>query len=488
MSNGLFFLIEEDLVNIEFIEEILRLKFKNLSTLPLLFDDENFMSEDDFINLIIKNGEKNTKLNILKQYENLSKESDFVLVIAEKNSFNISLAKDLNLPILTQYSKNIDIKFDEYKFKSLKAKRFAYIYENKIFFECSKKIVSFDILEVKPEIFTNELKDPNFKTPLNFEYNLFKKASSNLKTVVLPESQDERILKAASILAESKAVNLIILGDEKEVKEKALNLGLNLYETTIINPQNSEFLDEFANEFFLLRKHKGVNLEQAKEIVKDRNYFGTMLVLLGKADAMVSGAVGTTADTIRPALQVIKTKDGVNSVSGAFIMCLDGEILVFADCAIIPNPTAKDLAGVAISSFETAKNFGIEPKIAMLSYSTGKSGSGESVNLVKEATNLAKEKLGDIVDGPLQFDASIDKIVANKKMPNSKVAGNANVFIFPDLNSGNITYKAVQRLAGAVAMGPILQGLKKPVNDLSRGALVDDIVNTVLISAIQAGE
>lgn len=488
MSNGLFFLIEEDLVNIEFIEEILRLKFKNLSTLPLLFDDENFMSEDDFINLIIKNGEKNTKLNILKQYENLSKESDFVLVIAEKNSLNISLAKDLNLPILTQYSKNIDIKFDEYKFKSLKAKRFAYIYENKIFFECSKKIVSFDILEVKPEIFTNELKDPNFKTPLNFEYNLFKKASSNLKTVVLPESQDERILKAASILAESKAVNLIILGDEKEVKEKALNLGLNLYETTIINPQNSEFLDEFANEFFLLRKHKGVNLEQAKEIVKDRNYFGTMLVLLGKADAMVSGAVGTTADTIRPALQVIKTKDGVNSVSGAFIMCLDGEILVFADCAIIPNPTAKDLAGVAISSFETAKNFGIEPKIAMLSYSTGKSGSGESVNLVKEATNLAKEKLGDIVDGPLQFDASIDKIVANKKMPNSKVAGNANVFIFPDLNSGNITYKAVQRLAGAVAMGPILQGLKKPVNDLSRGALVDDIVNTVLISAIQAGE
>lgn len=488
MSNGLFFLIEEDLVNIEFIEEILRLKFKNLSTLPLLFDDENFMSEDDFINLIIKNGEKNTKLNILKQYENLSKESDFVLVIAEKNSFNISLAKDLNLPILTQYSKNIDIKFDEYKFKSLKAKRFAYIYENKIFFECSKKIVSFDILEVKPEIFTNELKDPNFKTPLNFEYNLFKKASSNLKTVVLPESQDERILKAASILAESKAVNLIILGDEKEVKEKALNLGLNLYETTIINPQNSEFLDEFANEFFLLRKHKGVNLEQAKEIVKDRNYFGTMLVLLGKADAMVSGAVGTTADTIRPALQVIKTKDGVNSVSGAFIMCLDGEILVFADCAIIPNPTAKDLAGVAISSFETAKNFGIEPKIAMLSYSTGKSGSGESVNLVKEATNLAKEKLGDIVDGPLQFDAAIDKIVANKKMPNSKVAGNANVFIFPDLNSGNITYKAVQRLAGAVAMGPILQGLKKPVNDLSRGALVDDIVNTVLISAIQAGE
>lgn len=488
MSNGLFFLIEEDLANIEFIEEILRLKFKNLSTLSLLFDDENFMSEDDFINLIIKNGEKNTKLNILKQYENLSKESDFVLVIAEKNSFNISLAKDLNLPILTQYSKNIDIKFDEYKFKSLKAKRFAYIYENKIFFECSKKIVSFDILEVKPEIFTNELKDPNFKTPLNFEYNLFKKASSNLKTVVLPESQDERILKAASILAESKAVNLIILGDEKEVKEKALNLGLNLYETTIINPQNSEFLDEFANEFFLLRKHKGVNLEQAKEIVKDRNYFGTMLVLLGKADAMVSGAVGTTADTIRPALQVIKTKDGVNSVSGAFIMCLDGEILVFADCAIIPNPTAKDLAGVAISSFETAKNFGIEPKIAMLSYSTGKSGSGESVNLVKEATNLAKEKLGDIVDGPLQFDASIDKIVANKKMPNSKVAGNANVFIFPDLNSGNITYKAVQRLAGAVAMGPILQGLKKPVNDLSRGALVDDIVNTVLISAIQAGE
>ena len=288
-------------------------------------------------------------------------------------------------------------------------------------------------------------------------------------------------------MLKKEAVNVILLGEPDKIDKKAKNLKLNLSKATIINPLKSELLDEFADEFYELRKHKGITLEDAKKTILDKNYFATMLVLVGKADAMVSGAVGTTADTIRPALQLIKTKEGISTVSGAFLMCLEDEVLVFGDCAVVPEPTAKELCDIAISLSSTAKSFDIKPKIALLSYSTGESGKGKSVDKVKEALNLAKESLGENVDGPLQFDAAIDEKVAKKKMPNSKVAGKTNTFVFPDLNSGNITYKAVQRLTGCVAMGPILQGLKKPVNDLSRGASVEDIVNTVLISAIQAG-
>ena len=230
-----------------------------------------------------------------------------------------------------------------------------------------------------------------------------------------------------------------------------------------------------------------MDLQTAQNLVRDISYFGTMLVYRGIADGMVSGASTTTAQTIRPALQIIKTSPGVSVVSGSFFICLDTSVMLFADCAITPNPTPEQLAQIALSSALCARSFEMEPCVAMLSYSTGQSGSGESVEATKEATNLAKNLGGFSVDGPIQFDAAIDEIVARKKMPNSPVAGKANVFIFPDLNCGNIAYKAVQRTAGALAVGPILQGLKKPINDLSRGCLVKDVINTILITAIQAG-
>lgn len=486
MSKGLYFLsYDEDYV--EKLEELLKGCFDRVEIfIPIGDSMSSVISFEEFANST--DDMKSVELKIIDKFSEF--EDCAVLVVGDKRfgDFNAKIAKDLDIPVVISSNECGDLYSLDLKNRGVKV---LGVLDNKdIFFTNNNKNISLSTLEVKPEILLNELNSFHNSsiTPVKFEYNLYKKASFNLKTIVLPESEDERILKSADILLKNKAVNLIILGDEKEIEEKALNLGLNLKNANIINNLNSGFLEEFANEFYLLRKHKGMTLEKAKEIVKDKNYFATMLVLLGKADAMVSGAIGTTADTIRPALQIIKTKDGVSSVSGAFIMCLDSQILLFADCAIMPNPTASELAGAAISSYETAKSFGIDPKIAMLSYSTGESGSGESVDKVKEATNLAKKTLGDIVDGPLQFDAAIDKIVAKKKMPNSNVAGNANVFIFPDLNSGNIAYKAVQRLTGAVAMGPILQGLKKPINDLSRGALVEDIVNTVLISAIQAGE
>lgn len=316
---------------------------------------------------------------------------------------------------------------------------------------------------------------------------LFDMAKSDVKNVVLPESFDDRILKAADIILKSKAAKITLLGKKDEILQNAKKLNLDLNEAEILDNENDERLEKFANTFYELRKEKGITKEKAEILVKDRTYFGTLMVYLNEADAMVSGASTTTAQTIRPALQIIKTKSEINTVSGSFLMCMKDKIWIFADCAITPNPTADQLAQIALSSAKTAVSFGIEPKIAMLSYSTGDSGSGDDVDFVKEALKKAKIICKDYkVDGPLQFDASVDNVVAKKKMPNSKVAGEANVFIFPNLNCGNICYKAVQRSSNAVAIGPILQGLKKPVNDLSRGCLVEDIVNTILISAIQA--
>ena len=324
---------------------------------------------------------------------------------------------------------------------------------------------------------------------MKFESKLYAKARANVKTVVLPESDDERILRAAAIIKQSGAANLILLGQQDEVQKSANKLCLDLAGVKILDPQTDASLEKFARDLYELRKAKGMSEAQARDLVRDRTYFGTMLVHEGLADAMVSGASTTTAETIRPALQIIKTKPGIATVSGAFIMCLDTQALLFADCAVAPSPSAEYLAGIAISSATTAKAFGFEPHVAMLSYSSGDSGSGDSVEFIKTATQKAREKApGLTIDGPLQFDAAVDAAVAKKKMPGSAVAGRANVFIFPDLNCGNICYKAVQRTAGAVAIGPILQGLKKPVNDLSRGCKVADIVNTILISAIQAGE
>ena len=324
-------------------------------------------------------------------------------------------------------------------------------------------------------------------TPVMFEYALFERARRDRKRIVLPESNDERILRATEILLRRDVADIILLGVEEEVRQKSATLGLDISKATIIDPLNSSFMDSFVTSFYEMRKAKGLTLEVAKDSMMMKNYFGTMMVYLGHADGMVSGAIHTTQETIRPALQIIKTKPGISIVSSLFFMCLDTRVLVYGDCAVNQDPNAEELAQIAISSADTAKMFGIEPKIAMLSYSTGDSGKGEEVEKVRLATKIVKEARPDLlVEGPIQYDAAIDPTVAKTKLPNSHVAGQATIFIFPDLNTGNNTYKAVQRSSGAVAIGPVLQGLRKPVNDLSRGCLVPDIVNTVAITAIQA--
>lgn len=325
-------------------------------------------------------------------------------------------------------------------------------------------------------------------TPLMFEYQLLDRARSIQKHIVLPEGDDDRILKAASSLLQRGVVKLTLLGNEQSVRARGKELGLELQDAAVLDPTDHDLQVRFATEYAALRAHKGVTVDMAMDTVTDVSYFGTMMVKLGLADGMVSGAKHTTAHTIRPSFEVIKTSPGVGVVSSVFLMALADRVLVYGDCAVIPDPTAEQLADIAISSAQTAEQFGIEPRIAMLSYSTGDSGSGEDVEKVRTATALVRERRPDLlVEGPIQYDAAADPTVASTKMPGSEVAGRATVFIFPDLNTGNNTYKAVQRSAGAVAIGPILQGLRKPINDLSRGALVSDIVNTVAITAIQAG-
>jgi phosphate acetyltransferase len=325
------------------------------------------------------------------------------------------------------------------------------------------------------------------RTPLMFEYQLMERARADRQRIVLPESDDDRILKAAAILLRRGVANLILLGDETKVRARASALGLDLDEASIVSPSQPDLVETFAAAYAQARAHKGMTLERAREVVTDVSYFGTMMVHLGLADGMVSGAVNTTAHTIRPALEFVKTKAGVSTVSSVFLMCLADRVLVYGDCAVIPEPTSEQLADIAISSAETAQQFGIQPRVAMLSYSTGTSGSGADVEKVRAATQLVAIRAPDLLlAGPIQYDAAVDPEVARTKLPNSSVAGRATVFIFPDLNTGNNTYKAVQRSAHAIAIGPVLQGLRKPVNDLSRGALVSDIVNTVAITAVQA--
>lgn len=325
-------------------------------------------------------------------------------------------------------------------------------------------------------------------TPLMFEYSLAERARSNRQTIVLPEGYDDRILTAASEVLAKNIANLIILGNPAEVSKRAQELSLDLSRAQVIEIESSEHFKTCVAEYVKLRAHKGITEDKAREVMKDESYFGTMLVQLGLADGMVSGAANTTAHTITPSFQIIKTKPGVSVVSSVFLMALRDRVVVYGDCAIIPEPTADELADIAISSAKTAAAFNIEPHVAMLSYSTGTSGSGADVDRVREATELVRQRAPQLsVEGPIQFDAAVDAGVAKTKLPGSTVAGRATVFVFPDLNTGNNTYKAVQRTAGALAIGPILQGLNKPVNDLSRGALVKDIVNTIVITAIQAG-
>jgi phosphate acetyltransferase len=328
-------------------------------------------------------------------------------------------------------------------------------------------------------------------TPRMFQYQLTNWAKSHKKHIVLPEGNDERILKAAARLISQDIVNLTILGNPDEIAANIKRLGLNLdvHKINIVNPANSEHYQDYVNTLYELRKTKNVNLEMATDMMTDVSYFGTMMVYKGHADGMVSGAVHTTQHTIRPALQFVKTKPGISVVSSVFFMCLPDRVSVFGDCAVNPNPTAEQLAEIAISSAESSQRFGIEPRIAMLSYSSGTSGEGEDVEKVRRATEIVKTKRPDLkVEGPIQYDAAVDPIVGKSKLPGSEVAGQASVLIFPDLNTGNNTYKAVQRETGALAIGPMLQGLNKPVNDLSRGCTVDDIFNTVIITAIQCQE
>jgi phosphate acetyltransferase len=368
--------------------------------------------------------------------------------------------------------------------------------KSKIYAENSEKIRT-SISTFQKHVDTDKLVERSITfesdslSPRMFQYNLLQQALQNKKHIVLPEGYDERILAAATRLITSQVVNLTLIGEFEKIKEKieALDIPLDLSKINIVNPIESEHFEDYVQTLYELRKHKNVNLAMARDMMCDVSYFGTMMIYKGHADGMVSGAVHTTQHTLRPALQFIKTKPDASIVSSVFFMCLEDRVSIFGDCAINPNPNAEQLAEIALSSAKTASDFGIEPKVAMLSYSSGASGKGEDVENVRKATEIVKDKNPDLkIEGPIQYDAAVDMKVGQQKLPNSKVAGQASVLIFPDLNTGNNTYKAVQRETGALAIGPMLQGLNKPVNDLSRGCTTDDIFSTVIITAIQAQE
>ena len=328
---------------------------------------------------------------------------------------------------------------------------------------------------------------PTAVTPLAFQADLIERARAERKRIVLPEPDDDRVLQAAAQVLAAGIADITFVGDADYVAKRSGELGLDLSAAQVVSVDDPAYLERYAEEFARLRAKKGVTLEQAREKVTDVSYFGTMMVHMGDADGMVSGAAHTTAHTIVPSFQIIKTAPGVSVVSSIFLMAMKDRVWAFGDCAVNPNPTSEQLADIAVTSARTAAQFGVTPRVAMLSYSTGTSGAGPDVDAVVEATRLAREKAPELaIEGPIQFDAAVDAAVASKKLPDSDVAGKATVFVFPSLEAGNIGYKAVQRSSGALAVGPVLQGLNKPVNDLSRGALVEDIVNTVALTAVQA--
>ncbi len=366
--------------------------------------------------------------------------------------------------------------------------------KSRIYADNSEKIAT-SISTFEKHVDTDKLSDKLIQfqsdifTPRMFQYNLLQRALKNKKHIVLPEGYDERVLRATAKLVNTQVVNITLIGEKNKIEERIerYDITLNTNDINIVSPTESEHFDDYVNTLYELRKHKNVNLEMAKDMMSDVSYFGTMMIYKGHADGMVSGAVHTTQHTLRPALQFIKTKTDVNIVSSIFFMCLEDRISVFGDCAINPNPNASQLAEIAISSAKTTTDFGIEPKVAMLSYSSGTSGKGADVEKVREATEIVKKQEPQIkIEGPIQYDAAVDMRIGKSKLPDSEVAGRASVLIFPDLNTGNNTYKAVQRETGALAIGPVLQGLNKPVNDLSRGCTADDIYSTVIITAIQA--
>ncbi len=366
--------------------------------------------------------------------------------------------------------------------------------KSKIYAESKQKIatsISLFNSHIDGELLLERLEtfEPKGLTPRMFQYNLLQRAKTHKKHIVLPEGEDARILEAASELSALGIVDITLLGNQEQVEKKAMQLGFDISHLNILNPATAKNFESYATTFCELRKHKGVNMDVARDTMLDVSYFGTMMVYKGHADGMVSGAVHTTQHTIRPALQFVKTKPGIGVVSSVFFMCLENRVSVFGDCAINPNPTAEQLAEIAISSAVSAEAFGIKAKIAMLSYSSGSSGKGEDVDKVRKATEIVKNTHPNLqIEGPIQYDAAVDPLVGKSKLPDSEVAGEASVLIFPDLNTGNNTYKAVQRETGALAIGPMLQGLNKPVNDLSRGCTVEDVFNTVIVTAIQAQE
>lgn len=403
-------------------------------------------------------------------------------IIPEESILKLIEGLELSLPIVSVATGTFDVTNEVGNIKS------AIYADNKQKITTSiavfEKHVDVDSLTEKLVTFESKV-----LTPRMFQYNLLKRAQTQKKRIVLPEGYDDRVIRATSRILASGVVDVILLGDENKIKTKATKMGvpLDIERVEIIDPAKSIRFDDYANTLYELRRHKNVDLAMARDLMIDVSYFGTMMIYKGHADGMVSGAVNTTQHTIRPALQFIKTKPTASVVSSVFFMCLDDRVSVFGDCAINPNPNAAQLAEIAIASADTATNFGVEPKIAMLSYSSGSSGKGVEVDKVREATQIVKEKRPDLkIEGPIQYDAAVDMNVGKSKLPNSEVAGQASVLIFPDLNTGNNTYKAVQRETGALAIGPMLQGLNKPVNDLSRGCTVDDIYNTVIITAIQA--
>lgn len=344
---------------------------------------------------------------------------------------------------------------------------------------------------IQSENLFNKIADfkSNVRTPQMFQYELMQKAKQKKKRIVLPESEDDRILTAAARFSKMNVVDVILIGDIEKVENRVakLSLKMDFDKVTVVNPATFDRFEEYAETFYELRKHKGVNIDMARDLMKDVSYFGTMMIYKGDADGMVSGAAHTTQHTIRPALQFIKTRPDSKIVSSVFFMCLEDRVSVMGDCAINPNPNAEELAEIAMASADSAMAFGIEPRVAMLSYSSGNSGKGEDVDIVRAATEIIKQKRPNLkVEGPIQYDAAVDPTVGKKKLPDSEVAGRASVLIFPDLNTGNNTYKAIQRETGALAIGPMLQGLNKPVNDLSRGCTIEDIFNTVVLTAIQA--
>ncbi|WP_406682742.1 phosphate acetyltransferase [Seonamhaeicola sp. MEBiC1930] len=368
--------------------------------------------------------------------------------------------------------------------------------KSRIYAENSEKIAT-SISTFEKHVDTDKLADrlitfqSDIFTPRMFQYNLLQSALKDKKHIVLPEGYDERVLRATARLVSAHVVDITLIGEREKIQDRIerYDIPLNLDNINTVSPAESEHFEDYVNTFYELRKHKGVNLDMARDAMSDVSYYGTMMIYKGHADGMVSGAVHTTQHTLRPALQFIKTKPGCNIVSSVFFMCLEDRVSIFGDCAINPNPNAEQLAEIAISSAQTAKNFGVEPKVAMLSYSSGSSGKGEDVEKVRKATELAKTIAPELkIEGPIQYDAAVDKRIGKSKLPDSEVAGQASVLIFPDLNTGNNTYKAVQRETGALAIGPMLQGLNKPVNDLSRGCTSDDIYSTVIITAIQAQE